>query len=473
MVDLTEDSINLRALKKIDDSIREIIICAGQVAVYYYDINQNDWVRKNIEGTLFFVRRSNQPEYAFVVINRLNTINFVQKITKDLEISVQSPYLMYKNIEKDIYCIWFYDADQCVTLNENINQAMNLIKGTPSKLLLNGRSNTPKSKQAASSATPNHNNQNNNSQPQASEILKMLYNPASLGNCGDPILPPSDSMKPQLLMNHHSNENHIEPKCNDDLVKPIAQRRSVNLKELFESQLVLQESSIKENSQHCLVDNSDSQPNNKPQASTPSSSKPTPNKNEILIPSSTFMTDDLKKKSLTSIPLSNSAANAPSSNHAGLILLPDYPTESQPPPPPQNSTVNSDIVEAQQQMQMVPNIMPQQSIHPSQIPFPINFESGYHPLPPPSAPQMFTNSLVNCIPPNVFDIQQQHEHHQMMLKQQQQQPVTPIQTGRTSISKSDMYLSMEQLKKTLIYLLSNDADFLHAIHTAYVENIKK
>ncbi|OTF72343.1 hypothetical protein BLA29_000411 [Euroglyphus maynei] len=489
MVDLNEDSINLRALKKIDDNIREIIICAGQVAVYYYDINQNDWVRKNIEGTLFFVRRSNQPEYAFVVINRLNTINFVQKITKDLEINVQSPYLMYKNIEKEIYCIWFYDANQCATLNENINQAMNSIKKTPdtSSKILNGQSHTPKSKQQSSltAGTPS----TNNDQAQASQILKLFYNNKTFGISGDNVLPPPDSMKPQMLINH-LNENHLDnvsseqtlpQKSVDDLVKPIAQRRSVNLKELFESQLVLQETSntsLREIPQQ-LANNDESELTNKPQSSTPSSKKlkQTPNKNESVISSSpmnssTFMTDDLKKKSLTSVP--NSMANPPSSSSSnpGLLLMPEsliYPTE------PQHHSAGNDIIRDEPQ-QMMPN-MPQQSIHPSLIPYPINFEPGFqHALPPtlqaqPPPPHVLNNNLANCIP-NVFEIQHDHQMIQQQQQQQQQQSVTPI-AGRTSISKSDMYLSMEQLKKTLIYLLSNDADFLHAIHTAYVENIKK
>jgi hypothetical protein len=30
---------------------------------------------------------------------------------------------------------------------------------------------------------------------------------------------------------------------------------------------------------------------------------------------------------------------------------------------------------------------------------------------------------------------------------------------------------MEQLKRTLIHLLENDADFLHSIHSAYVRGV--
>jgi len=46
-------------------------------------------------------------------------------------------------------------------------------------------------------------------------------------------------------------------------------------------------------------------------------------------------------------------------------------------------------------------------------------------------------------------------------------------TPKTADAEAPMYLTMEQLKKSLIYLLQNDADFLHSIHTAYVSAIKK
>lgn len=506
MVDLNEDSINLRALKRIDDNIREIIICAGQVAVYYFDFNREDWERKNIEGTLFFVRRSIVPEYAFVVINRLNTINFLQKITKDLEINVQSPYLMYKNINKDIYCIWFYDANQCIVLNENIDQVRNLIKktsDTPSKLM-NGQSHTPKSRQqlASTGTTPNNNQQ------QASEIMKLFFNnnnnnnntntndnqqsqQGSLGIFGDSALPPPDLMKQRWLQNQ-STENHIDnvsseqqqqqQKSDDDLVKPIAQRRSVNLKELFESQLVLQETSntsMKENSQHIAADDNNSQSLiDKPQSSTPKTVKQTPNKNELLMSSSpsmnsaTFMTDDLKKKSLTSLPTSN--ANPSSSNSMSDGIYTAKPQQ----------LIGDDILQDEPQ-QMMHNVIP--AIHPSLFPIPMNFEPGFQqallpafhaqpppqPPPQPPLPQQVSNHhhLANCIT-NVFEIQQDHNPIIGHQQQQQQQPITQ-NTGRTSISKPDMYLTMEQLKKALIHCLTNDADFLHAIHTAYVENIKK
>jgi len=56
--------------------------------------------------------------------------------------------------------------------------------------------------------------------------------------------------------------------------------------------------------------------------------------------------------------------------------------------------------------------------------------------------------------------------------------ISPFQTNRpTSLSQQQTpnvpnILTMEQLKQTMIYLLQNDADFLHTIHTTYKQNVQ-
>ena len=52
--------------------------------------------------------------------------------------------------------------------------------------------------------------------------------------------------------------------------------------------------------------------------------------------------------------------------------------------------------------------------------------------------------------------------------------VSPFQTtaARSSAANQTNALTMEQLKQSLIYLLQNDADFLHTIHTAYKQNVQ-
>lgn len=44
-----------------------------------------------------FSCRSGDPRHGFVVMNRLSTENLVEPITRDLEIQLQAPFLLYKN----------------------------------------------------------------------------------------------------------------------------------------------------------------------------------------------------------------------------------------------------------------------------------------------------------------------------------------------------------------------------------------
>lgn len=374
MVDLQDDSINLRALKKIDNYIMEILFSAGQVAIYNFDVSVDDgddgsdgmpgngggegkWKRKEIEGALFFVRRSVTPEYAFVVLNKLNTMNLVQKITKDLETNVQQPYLMYKNSENEIYCVWFYDRDNCPRLNSKIVDAIANLK-----------------KEAVLAHSKNSLNQfnglnTNSSNSTNSDFLKKMLsvdNNSSSAHEAEVLKKQQQIHQPQPLL------QPLQPNVQIDLAKPIAQRRSLNLKDLFESQLT--------------VSSSDA-------FSTPlKGNEPIfPVKQEPVTPYQ-YLRDESAKNN-------NNSFSTPRASQANLISTP----EVKPPPV---------VLESMLQ------------------------------------PHKLAASAAALYEAN------KNAH-------------------KSNDTETPLYLTMEQLKKTLIYLLQNDADFLHTIHTAYVGAIKK
>ncbi|KAF9599561.1 hypothetical protein IFM89_039211 [Coptis chinensis] len=49
--------INLKVLQRIDPSIEEILITAGHVTFYKFNIDKNEWSRRDVEGSLFVVKR--------------------------------------------------------------------------------------------------------------------------------------------------------------------------------------------------------------------------------------------------------------------------------------------------------------------------------------------------------------------------------------------------------------------------------
>lgn len=89
-----------------------------------------------------FLYRSGDPRHGFVVMNRLSTENLVEPITRDLEIQLQAPFLLYKNAKCELslafyhgnrsllisLCIfvvaitgvWFYEESECTRIAKKL-----------------------------------------------------------------------------------------------------------------------------------------------------------------------------------------------------------------------------------------------------------------------------------------------------------------------------------------------------------------
>lgn len=130
--DKGRDEINLRNLRRMDDSIKEILSTASAVTVYQFAIDAKKWNKLPIEGPLHVVRRSTYPRTTLYVMNRLETSNLILPITKETDVKVELPYLMLKNLERGIFCIWFYVNDECAeTASLLINELESLTKNGP------------------------------------------------------------------------------------------------------------------------------------------------------------------------------------------------------------------------------------------------------------------------------------------------------------------------------------------------------
>ncbi|XP_010521638.1 PREDICTED: mRNA-decapping enzyme-like protein [Tarenaya hassleriana] len=105
--------LNLTVLQRIDPYIEEILITAAHVTFYEFNIELSQWSRKDVEGSLFVVKRSTQPRFQFIVMNRRNTDNLVENLLGDFEYEVQGPYLLYRNAAQEVNGIWFYNKREC------------------------------------------------------------------------------------------------------------------------------------------------------------------------------------------------------------------------------------------------------------------------------------------------------------------------------------------------------------------------
>ncbi|XP_039133674.1 mRNA-decapping enzyme-like protein isoform X2 [Dioscorea cayenensis subsp. rotundata] len=95
--------LNLTVLQRIDPFIDEILLTVSHS-------------RRDVEGSLFVIKRNSQPRFQFLVMNRRNTENLAEDILGDFEYDVQPPYLLYRNVAQEINGIWFYNSEESETV---------------------------------------------------------------------------------------------------------------------------------------------------------------------------------------------------------------------------------------------------------------------------------------------------------------------------------------------------------------------
>ncbi|KAK7884380.1 hypothetical protein WMY93_027503 [Mugilogobius chulae] len=91
--------MSLAALQRQDPYINKLLDVTGQVALYNFNAKAHEWVCL--------------PHHGFTIMNRLSTENLVEPINKDLEFQLQDPFLLYRNGNLGIYSIWFYEKKDC------------------------------------------------------------------------------------------------------------------------------------------------------------------------------------------------------------------------------------------------------------------------------------------------------------------------------------------------------------------------
>ncbi|KAJ6864777.1 mRNA-decapping enzyme-like protein [Populus alba x Populus x berolinensis] len=125
--------LNLTVLQRMDTFIEEILITAAHVTFYAFNIETNQWSRKDVEGSLFVVKRNTQPRFQFIVMNRRNTENLVENLLGDFEYEVQAPYLLYRNASQEVNGIWFYNPRECEDVANLFTRILNAYSKVPAK----------------------------------------------------------------------------------------------------------------------------------------------------------------------------------------------------------------------------------------------------------------------------------------------------------------------------------------------------
>ncbi|XP_050229895.1 mRNA-decapping enzyme-like protein [Mercurialis annua] len=129
----TTKMLNLTVLQRVDPFIEQILITAAHVTFYEFNIDSNQWSRKDVEGSLFVVKRNTQPRFQFIVMNRRNTENLVENLLGDFEYEVQIPYLLYRNAAQEVNGIWFYNSRECEEVANLFSRIINAYSKVPPK----------------------------------------------------------------------------------------------------------------------------------------------------------------------------------------------------------------------------------------------------------------------------------------------------------------------------------------------------
>mmetsp|Transcript_16879 Transcript_16879/g.28582 ORF Transcript_16879/g.28582 Transcript_16879/m.28582 type:complete len:314 (-) Transcript_16879:145-1086(-) len=170
---------NLRVLQRLDPQIVDLAITASHVVLYQFSLETQQWIKRNVEGSLFVVKRSDVPRFKLIVSNRNSTENLEVGITSTFQMQLREPYLIFRDsasssnnssgggggADEAIRGLWFHDGkerEQVHSYLENVVKSLQKIDemekehGPPPSLMTNttdhGSNDTSNSNAASATA---------------------------------------------------------------------------------------------------------------------------------------------------------------------------------------------------------------------------------------------------------------------------------------------------------------------------------
>lgn len=107
------EQININVLKRLDPQVEELLATAAHVALYNFDVPTRRWTRKDVEGSLFLVKRRGSPRFQIVILNKKSADNYVEDVGGGFQCELNPPYLLYRNKVGEVVGIWFYEETDC------------------------------------------------------------------------------------------------------------------------------------------------------------------------------------------------------------------------------------------------------------------------------------------------------------------------------------------------------------------------
>ncbi|KAL3079696.1 hypothetical protein niasHS_013978 [Heterodera schachtii] len=104
---------NLENIRRIDQFANKVIEHCTHAALFNFSIEQNKWLKTEVDGPLFIYERLDQPLYSMIVVNRQSPKNFVEPITDGLQLRYEPPYIFVHREDGCIRGLWVFGEDEC------------------------------------------------------------------------------------------------------------------------------------------------------------------------------------------------------------------------------------------------------------------------------------------------------------------------------------------------------------------------
>lgn len=88
---------NLRVLQRLDSQIVDLAISSTHVVLYQFSPSTSTWNKTDIEGPLFIVKRSCNPRFKLIVMNRNSQENLEVGVNGGMEMQLREPYLIFRD----------------------------------------------------------------------------------------------------------------------------------------------------------------------------------------------------------------------------------------------------------------------------------------------------------------------------------------------------------------------------------------
>ncbi|DBA00962.1 TPA: hypothetical protein N0F65_006223 [Lagenidium giganteum] len=135
------DAMNLQVLRRQDEGIMDIVDTASHVVMYEFNPANETWSRKEVEGSLFVVKRYSAPRFQMFVINRLSTTNLVIPIDERLELDEIETFLILRcptmpgSADFTIYGVWFHPEEERPKITSLLKRMVQTMKDYPQAAL--------------------------------------------------------------------------------------------------------------------------------------------------------------------------------------------------------------------------------------------------------------------------------------------------------------------------------------------------